>query len=133
MAEAIDFEGRNIVFIKPEGMTDEECGSLLAFTDGQQVISCWKLSEEELEEVKKTGVIWLSVWGQQPPVYLSSLSMLTSSDPDKYLGFKTETSDGVEHDCEYEFSEGISCENCIFGSHNGTQDPRIDPDAEEEE
>lgn len=28
------------------------------------VLSCWKLTQEEMDEVKKTGRIWLWLWGQ---------------------------------------------------------------------
>ena len=51
---------------------------------------------------------------------------------DKCLGFRTETSCGTEFDCEYEYSGGISCEDCMFGPYGGTLDPRKDPYEEEE-
>ena len=36
------------------------------------LISCWKLTKEELEEVNKTGRVWLAVCGRaMPPVVLS--------------------------------------------------------------
>lgn len=31
-------------------------------------ISCWRLSPAEIEEVKRTGRVFLSVWGRHPPV-----------------------------------------------------------------
>jgi hypothetical protein len=44
------------------------------FTDGTEstaIISCWKFTKEELEEVNKTGRVWLWIIGSQmPPVSL---------------------------------------------------------------
>lgn len=37
------------------------------------VVSCWYLSDEEIEKLITTKVIWLGVWGEtQPPVYLTT-------------------------------------------------------------
>lgn len=56
----------------PKGMTDEECGSLPVFTDGNQCISLWKMTWRERLSALFFGKIWLSVYsGQtQPPVWL---------------------------------------------------------------
>lgn len=72
----IDFPERNFVFGKPQDMTDEECSSLPVWkglaTDGYPaIISKWKLSEEDLKNIIKSGVIWLSITGNgMPPVSL---------------------------------------------------------------
>lgn len=36
-------------------------------------VSCWRPSPEEIAEILRTGVIWLSVWGavSQPPVHVT--------------------------------------------------------------
>ena len=35
------------------------------------VVSCWKMTAEELAEINRTGRVWLVVWGvTQPPVSL---------------------------------------------------------------
>jgi hypothetical protein len=35
------------------------------------VISCWKVTQEELEEIQRTGRVWLMVYGvTMPPVVL---------------------------------------------------------------
>ncbi len=47
------------------------------------------------------------------------------------LSYSTNTSDGLDHDCEYEFSGEISCEDCIFGCCGGELDPRIKLDVYE--
>ena len=39
------------------------------------LVSCWRLTAEELAEVQRTGVVWLSVWGRrtQPPVMVTAI------------------------------------------------------------
>lgn len=70
----IDFEQSNFTFLKPEGMTEDECGDLPVRTGEDQngfpsIISCWQLSEEDKVRVAKTGVVWLNICGQgMPPV-----------------------------------------------------------------
>lgn len=77
----IDFPQRNKVFTKPEGQTDEQCSDLCVWQgnvtideEGTQVpaiISKWQFSKEDLEEIKKTGHMWLSITGDSlPPVSL---------------------------------------------------------------
>jgi hypothetical protein len=70
--EPIEFEQANKNLLKPEGMSDEECGSLPVFTDGKQCISLWKMTWGERLSALFFGKIWLFVhMGQtQPPVAL---------------------------------------------------------------
>lgn len=70
--EPMKFEQANKNLLKPQGMTDEECGSLPVFSDGQQCISLWKMTWRERLSALFFGKIWLSVYsGQtQPPVWL---------------------------------------------------------------
>ena len=58
--------------LKPEGMTDEECGSLPVFSDGQQCISCWKMSWKQRFSALFRGKVWLGVMSghTQPPVWV---------------------------------------------------------------
>lgn len=71
------FDESNAVLDKPKCIGREDCTALsvLRVTDGNGfpvVISCWKLTKEELEEVNKTGRVWLGVLGTtMPPVYLT--------------------------------------------------------------
>lgn len=69
--EPINFKQSNVKLGKPEGMTDEQCGSLPAFTDGKQVVSCWKMSFKERINALLFGRVWLSVQSgkTQPPVW----------------------------------------------------------------
>lgn len=66
--EACSFEESNIVFDKPNDMTREQCNALSCFrgptTEGDIVtISCFKCTKEELEEINKTGRVWVYHFG----------------------------------------------------------------------
>ena len=71
-----DFKQRNFIFTKPKDMTDEECFDLPVFKGISQdgypcIISKWKLSKEDLEEINKSGCVYLSITGYgMPPVSL---------------------------------------------------------------
>lgn len=68
----IKFAEANKNLLKPQNMTDEECSSLWVFTDGEQCISCWKMSFKQRLSALIHGKVWLSVLsGQtQPPVWV---------------------------------------------------------------
>ena len=70
--EPMNFEQANKNLLKPEGMTDEECGSLPVFSDGTQCISLWKMTWRERLSALFFGKIWLSIYSghTQPPVWL---------------------------------------------------------------
>jgi hypothetical protein len=56
--EPIKFKEQNVVYAENQ----KEYLPFPAYRDESgRVISCWKLSPEELEEVSKTGVIWLDI------------------------------------------------------------------------
>ena len=75
MADPVGFEGANFVFKAPENMPD--CGDLEVFRDGEVIVSCWRLTDEEFQEILETGVVWLSVWGQgTPPVAVSGKALV---------------------------------------------------------
>lgn len=70
---AIKFKEANKNLLKPESMTDEECGSLWVYSDGRQCISCWRLTWKERIKALLFGKVWLSVLSgySQPPVWLA--------------------------------------------------------------
>lgn len=85
----VDFPARNFVYQKPEGWTDEQCSDLPVWkgsapiddhgNTAPTIISCWKLSKEDLEEIQKTGVIWLSISNTGvPPVSLFTENPFTN-------------------------------------------------------
>lgn len=74
------FEQENAVFDTPEGMSPEEVSPISAWHgligDKEFVVTCWKATKEELEEINKTGRVWLLVMGKtMPPVYLDGISI----------------------------------------------------------
>lgn len=78
MAKPVGFEGANMLFIGPP---NSDIGDLETFYDGQQVVSAWRLSDEELDEVKRTGVVWLSVQTPRtPPVLVSGFPLVKIGD-----------------------------------------------------
>ena len=73
MADPIEFEGCNLRLGPPVGMTEEEVRSMSVYKGNGQVVSCWKLRPEELEEVVKTGCVWLSIFTEGvPPSFVGS-------------------------------------------------------------
>lgn len=69
----------------PEGTDPEFCEPLPVYIgklpEGHPIIiSCWKITAEELEEVKKTGKIWTMVWGEStPPIAITGFSPFTGA------------------------------------------------------
>jgi hypothetical protein len=66
----IRFMEANKDLLKPEGMSDLDCGSLPVFTDGRYCISCWKPNLKERLSIFIFGKVWLWVMSgvTQPPV-----------------------------------------------------------------
>ena len=85
------FQEANTVLNPPYGVDLDDCEAINVFQgrsqDGiQVVISCWKITQKELEELKKTGRVWLWVWGRpMPPVALGTDHpfFLPESEPDR--------------------------------------------------
>lgn len=79
MAQGVTFPEANLVLVAP---TPEDAAAGTVYDlhvhryrdlDGQpNVISKWELTPEELEEVRRTGVIWFGCWGAtHPPMWIS--------------------------------------------------------------
>ena len=66
----IQFKEANCNLLKPKGMTDEECVDLPVFKDGEQIISKWKLTQREIDNVINYGYIWIRVISAEthPPI-----------------------------------------------------------------
>lgn len=71
MAIPCSFAEENRILDKPADMTTDQCESLPVASGTLNgvpvVISCWKLTQEELDHVNKTGRIWLFVCGRTMP------------------------------------------------------------------
>lgn len=71
--QACSFAESDAVLHPPAGMTAEQVAALSIMRgtiNGQPVVvSCWKVTPSELEEIQKTGRVWLVVMGAtMPPV-----------------------------------------------------------------
>lgn len=75
MASPVDFPGSNRLLGAPRGM-EATVAPLHTFNNKVCSVSCWELSAAELEEIARTGRVWLSVFAgaSQPPVYVGSAS-----------------------------------------------------------
>lgn len=68
----IAFDEANDILDKPADMTRDECEPLQicrASFDGSTpvIVSCWKLTKEEFEELQRTGRVYLIIWGHGMP------------------------------------------------------------------
>ena len=69
MAEPASFKQSNMTWKGWQAFGNrEEVSDLPAHRQGNQTISCWKLSWRERLEVLLSGRAWLYVIGRQPPV-----------------------------------------------------------------
>lgn len=68
----IKFKEATKNLLKPENMTDEECSSLWVYNDGQECVSCWRLTWKERIKALLFGKVWLGVLSgfTQPPVWM---------------------------------------------------------------
>lgn len=65
---ATDFPESNHVYDKPADVSRDDCDPLNTYIgdlgNGVGSISCWKPTKEELEEINRTGRVWVYHWGQ---------------------------------------------------------------------
>lgn len=74
MAQPVGFEGANFLLSGEKA----GCADLETFNDGHVIISCWRLTSEELTKVAETGVVWLAAYGgMHPPVLISGEPLVT--------------------------------------------------------
>lgn len=67
----IDFLYANLNLTAPAG-SEDKVAEIRAYRGQSHISACYNLSPEELAEINKTGVIWLSMLGHKwPPVQLS--------------------------------------------------------------
>lgn len=81
MAKPIDFEHANMI-LKPAQGDEDHVSDLpvMRAATGDAVIyySLWMLSKEELEEMQRTGCVWLGVLtSRHPPVKVSGTQPFT--------------------------------------------------------
>lgn len=77
---ATAFDEENAVLDAPPGVSPEECEMLSVWRGVMQdgppvVISCWKPTPEEWEEMRRTGRIWIIIQGYtMPPIAPTGIS-----------------------------------------------------------
>jgi len=68
----IPFPEVNFTYTKPEGMTDEQCGSLPCFRSETFTVSCWQLSPRDRLRCLFGGKVWLMLMmNGHPPVCIT--------------------------------------------------------------
>lgn len=69
----VAFAEANLELRAPPGCEGEVATLPVRRADGR-LVSCWKPTLAELEEIVTTGLVWLSVWGRetQPPVLVTA-------------------------------------------------------------
>lgn len=76
MAVPVGFQGADFLYTAPKG-DEDRCGDLPSYRYDGGVISCWRLDEEELNEIARTGVVWLKIASHTlPPMTLSGTALL---------------------------------------------------------
>ncbi len=68
----IHLENMNLRLSPPQTMPDgTTCEPLMAYKLPDRIITAWKLSDEDLDNLLATGVLFLQVMGQgHPPVFI---------------------------------------------------------------
>lgn len=75
--DAASFDQANSTLGPPRGLGEDDVTSLRvwrgSYEDSQPVvISCWKPTRAELDEIERTGRVWLHIWGATMPPALVS-------------------------------------------------------------
>lgn len=77
---ATSFDESNAVMDTPDGADPEfiqplsVCFSVSVDWQVPVTVTCWKLTKEELENIQKTGRVWITLLGHgMPPIYPSGL------------------------------------------------------------
>lgn len=86
--ELSSFAESNAVLGKPDGYTDAQCEAASVFLGVRSdnipiVVTCWKPTQAELDEIQRTGRVWCIVHGlTMPPVELSGFSPFAEAADD---------------------------------------------------
>lgn len=94
MAEAISITGGNLVMRAPKGEEDR-VRDLHVFANRGGMISRWRLAPHEIEEIIKTGCVYLEVMGHgMPPVFIGSESEMRAFTADYGLPLPRQEAEG---------------------------------------
>jgi hypothetical protein len=65
----VAFPQVNFTYTKPDGLTDEQCGSLPCYRSETLTVSCWRLSPRDRLRCLMGGKVWLLLMmNGHPPV-----------------------------------------------------------------
>ncbi|MFZ5689624.1 MAG: hypothetical protein ACOY5F_00070 [Pseudomonadota bacterium] len=72
MGTPVEFEGQNFVLRPPTNA--ENILPLPVFRNGKCCVSCWELSDSEIDEIVRSRRVYVTVFlgDTQPPVYVGS-------------------------------------------------------------
>jgi hypothetical protein len=75
MAACVPFPEANLVLTGPQGPEDPDVSTVMARALEGTVVTCWQLSETDLEAlIANGGKVWLSVWGRtMPPAMITAV------------------------------------------------------------
>jgi hypothetical protein len=83
------FDESNAVLSRPPSMNPDQCEPLSIYKGGIRlggeilpcVISCWKCTAEELQEIQRTGRVWVNIIGNtMPPIIVSGTLPFVQAD-----------------------------------------------------
>jgi hypothetical protein len=86
---ATSFDEENAVLDPPAGMTNDQCESLSVWRGRLEksglpaVVSCWKITDKEWEQMRQTGRIWVMVLGETMPPLIPLGKNPFTNDPDE--------------------------------------------------
>ena len=70
------FDEANMVIDKPDCLSRDQCDPLNVFvgtlSNMNVILSCFKVTQKELDEINRTGRVWLFVYGTQMPIVMMS-------------------------------------------------------------
>lgn len=70
--QPVDFPEKNMELQPPAGSGPGECATLPIFFGGTYSVSCWRLTDEDIDLLKNNRNVWLVVMGtNHPPVALT--------------------------------------------------------------
>ncbi len=120
------FPQSNRALTAPGGMSEEECGTLQVWTDGDRCISRWEPTAEDLERLMNGGPVWLHIisGGTQPPVALTTESPFVAPE---HLFYILNRGQVAGNDCLWwgPNSGGYVCDLARAGRYTAEEAARI--------
>ena len=69
------FPETNLTLSPPKGISEDEVSSLRVYQNEKEIISRWRPTQDEIDDLQAGGSVWLRVWcNGMPPVHLGTES-----------------------------------------------------------